>query len=653
MNPVLERLARSRNQAQFRTTYRALFGGTQTDADNAYNAYIQQINLGRGGGGVNTGSGYNGGYNTNNTGSGGGITDIFGRLFDGVNGLVKTTVGFSQKIYNTQLGQSNSITDNSDVGNQLLNMLKKGGINPLNLLSTGIQGVEEGILDQLTRESQLKSEINGKTTLTLKLSEDLRDDILESSVNAAKFGFTINEVGELYSGLVEKSGRFALINKETFDKAAPVVRSFGTTMEALSETINEFEKVGIGANKTIDTIFEAGRKSMTLGLNGRKIVTDIQTNIAKLNSYGFKTGIEGLAEMVRKSTEFRMNMEETFKVAEKVMSPEGALELTANLQVLGGAIGDFNDPLKLMYMATNNVEGLQDALIGAAGSLATYNKEQGKFEITGINLRRARELATQLGVSYDELAKGSIAAAERSSAAAALMSSGLRMKDEDKEFLTNLSRMEGGEMIIKVPESLMDKFNGKTQIALGQLTQGMKDTLIENKKAFEKLNPEDIAMAQLTETQKMSSYLNQIVAYFKNRGGRTVRGVLTGSGLENVLLDQYKEVKKYADDINNRKPDPTYRARVEGKTSEIKTKVDNTIDDLKKIPERTNDWIKDKTGINLGLGSINVNHKHEHMFKSDNMGDEIGRAVIKNPHAYSWLTPKFEKNGYFDVDKIG
>jgi hypothetical protein len=51
-----------------------------------------------------------------------------------------------------------------------------------------------------------------------------------------------------------------------------------------------------------------------------------------------------------------------------------------------------------MYMATNEVEGLQGALEGVAQSLATYNVETGGFEVTGVNLRQARDIAKALGM---------------------------------------------------------------------------------------------------------------------------------------------------------------------------------------------------------------------------------------------------------------
>lgn len=597
--------------------------------------------------GTNTGAGYTGNNGGGNTGNnGGGITNFFGNMMSTLNDGFKLLPTLTEKYYRTQFGQNTSLSgEDSDKGSKILELLKNNGLNIATLTLNSLSTIQDEIIDQLTRESQLKSDINSKTTLTLKLSEDVRQDILESSINAAKYGFTINEVSELYSGLVEKSGKFSLINKETMDLAAPVARSLSLSMGELSDTINEFEKVGTGANKTIETIFEASKKSITLGLSGKKTVTDMQMSIGKLNEYGFKNGIQGLSEMVRKSNEFRISMEETFKIADKVMSPEGALELTANLQVLGGAIGDFNDPLKLMYMATNNVEGLQDALIGAAGSLATYNKEQGRFEITGVNLRKAKEMATQLGVSYQELAKGAIAAAERSSAAAAIMSTGLQMKSEDKEFLTNLSRMEGGEMVIKVPESIAQKLGVPTQIALDQLDQKTANALLENKKDFEKLNPEQMAMAQLTETQKMAGYLQTIAAYYKNRGAKIARGTMSGTGIDGMIMDKYKDVENYSKEISQKKSDPNFQKRVEGTAKEMTNdyiikpieKAKEYWEDPGKLFDDLKEEIKGaiKDGFEMIKGSTSFNQPKQRItiesnITTSNPGDYLTTKNIKN-----------------------
>jgi hypothetical protein len=179
-------------------------------------------------------------------------------------------------------------------------------------------------------------------------------------------------------------------------------------------------------------------------------------------------------------------------------------------------------------MATNNVEGLQDALHEASAGLATYNQEQGRFEITGANLRRAQEMAKTLGVDYKEFAQGAIAANERIAAGQALASRGLDVDDKDKEFLTNMSQMKGGEMQITIPQSLMGKFgedfNNKTEIKLSELTDKQLDVLKENRKALEDMNPEDIAKGQFTAAKNSENYLQSINAEVIQRGKNKLVG---------------------------------------------------------------------------------------------------------------------------------
>lgn len=392
------------------------------------------------------------------------------------------------------------------VGDFMSSLLTGGSFK--DIAKTALSKPFEEIGKQLELESQLRTDINEKTGLAGDLSKAYRDTILDSLPAVTRLGYGISDLTDFQETLMNKSGRFNLVSRETLEKSAETARAFVGDMGDMAELMGSFEQVGIGATKTISDINKLGKGSLELGLNARQTVKDIKDNVGKLNEYGFKNGIQGLAEMSRKAKEFRMDMGEVFKIADKVMSPEGAIDLAANLQVLGGAIGDFADPLKMMYDATNNVEGLQDALIGAAGSLATYNSEQGRFEITGVNLRRAKEMASQLGISYQELAKGAIASQERMMASSALMAKGLDLPEKDKEFITNLSRMEDGKMVISIPESLSDKFLGKTQLTLDELTKEQIDVLQENKKAFEKMSPEDIARDQFEAVKNIQQDLN-------------------------------------------------------------------------------------------------------------------------------------------------
>jgi hypothetical protein len=397
----------------------------------------------------------------------------------------------------------------------------------------------DAVVDQLKQESVLLSDVNTKIGISGDLSQGLRDSMVGAQAAARKYGFELANIGEFYTSLATQSGKFSLINKETIDQAAPVAAALGMTLSELADSIGEYEKVGLGAKETTKAIGNAATRAVSLGLNARKIADEMKGSIGKLNEYGFKNGVEGLERMTQKSIEFKLSMDKVASVAEKVINPDGAVEMAARLQVLGGAIGDFGDPIKMMYDSTNNMEGLQDSIIGAAKGLATYNQAQGKFEITGINLRRGREMADALGMTMEELGRTAVAAQERVAASTALMSTGLKIEDKEKEFLTNLSRMQDGEMKIIVPESIAEKLGVPTAIALDKLDQKTADALLKNQKEFEKMSPAQMADKQLTSTQQMARDIEVMASWAKIQAAHFLKG-----GAEAALGDEIKLIQE-------------------------------------------------------------------------------------------------------------
>lgn len=508
-----------------------------------------------------------------------------------------------------------------------------------------IKTIGSDILEQASREEQLRTDINENIGIAGQLSGNLRDDILDAYPATVRFGYGIESVTKLVRNLMEGSGRFNMISKSTIERAGSTARAFVGDLSEMGIVFTEFEKVGIGARDAMDSIDKAGKGSLELGLRAKTTVKDIRDNIGRLNEFGFKNGIQGLAEMSRKATEFRMKMDEVFKVADAVMDPDKAIELSANLQVLGGAMGDFNDPLRLMYDATNNVEGLQDALIGAAGSLATYNTEQGKFEITGINLRRAREMAKTLGVDYNELTKSAIASQERLSAGADLMGRGLNMKDEDKEFLTNLSRMEGGKMIIDVPESLQKKLGTDSKLALQDMSDATIKALLANKEEFEKMNPEEIAKDQFSSIKNIEMDLHGIAAKILRDTTKVVKGQGANS------LDA--QTKKFYDETIKPLADGTIKSD-NNKVKELADKIKGAMESsgmtgyagelINKMKEMmgtsstNNNTQTNTTTTNTQPTQVNVTHT---LVSSPPILDEFGKHVVRNPSVWDDV---FNKN---------
>jgi hypothetical protein len=454
------------------------------------------------------------GATTNNSNSNSGSGSTAG----GIAGAIGDIQGFSSKL---TMGSNTDITDLKTflgAGVETLEQYfgKNGGIidGTTALIKNLGKAAFDGAKDILSKEVDLRAQINSQLGVAGDLSKNYRQEIVASLPGVVSMGYGFQHVSDLMVGLAEKTGKFTTLNATVVADTAKTSRAFVGDLSDMAEVFSTFSDVGIGAEQTVKAINEAGTKSISLGLNGKKTVADMRENIGKLNEFGFQNGVKGLERMVQRATEFKIKMSDVFTIAEKVMDPEGAIALSANLQVLGGAIGDFADPLKMMYDATNNVEGLQDALIGAAGSLATYNDSQGRFEITGVNLRRARAMAQELGMSLGDLTKGAVAAAERTSAATALMSNGLKLDEKQTEFITNLARMKDGVMSIDV-SSISKEFNGATSVALDQLTNEQVKILNDNQKKLEGMSIEEVARDQFTETQNLVLKTNEILTILK------------------------------------------------------------------------------------------------------------------------------------------
>jgi hypothetical protein len=449
----------------------------------------------------------------------GGITNGVKAAFGLVDGAIKVVAGGAKLALDTQIGKGQGDETLLQIAETIKTQGMLGGA-----MSLAKQG-GEAVLGQLKAESVLRSEINTKTGISGELSDGLRESMVMAQGEAKRYGFELEDIGSFYTSLVDQSGKFALINSKTIEQALPVAGALNMSLSELAGSLGQYETVGIGAKEATEAIGKAATSAVSLGLNARKVSDGITSSVGLLNQYGFKNGIQGLEKMVQKSIEFKLSMDKVAKVAEDVMNPEGAIDMAAKLQMLGGAVGSLGDPIKMMYESTNNMEGLQDSIIDAAKGLATYNREQGRFEITGINLRRGREMASALGMTMEELGKTAVAAQERVAASTALMSRGLTMTDKDREFITNLSRMQDGEMKIVVPESLQDKLGKQSEITLSKLTEDQKNVLLANKKAFEDMNPKDMAMAQLTETQQMVRGIEVMASWAKIQAANFARGM--------------------------------------------------------------------------------------------------------------------------------
>jgi len=418
---------------------------------------------------------------------------------------------------NDQYASASSNMDISEFS-KLYTQAKKEGDNPVSQFFSGLREVgKDQAVTYAEEQVYMLRQMNKEMGLSGQFSKDFRDNLNDTIPGLTQLGLGVSDVVEATKQMVNDSGKFAFISSESQVKAAGIATAFGMSMRELAGSYKSFEDVGIGAVGAADAIGEAGKESLELGLQSQTTIKGLQDNIDKLNQFGFQKGVKGLEEMIRKSTEFRMNVDSVFQVADKVFSPEGALEMAANLQVVGGAMGALNNPLEMMYMATNNVEGLQDAIIKSTESLATFNSETGRFEVVGANLRKAKDMADATGISLSELTKGAIAGNERMQALNDM--SGIDVPEETKRFITNISQMKDGEMTLQIQDKELQKKFGK-EIKLSDMNDTIASELMKYQDEFKKMTSEDIVREQANAVQNIMKDVNFILATMRIQGAK-------------------------------------------------------------------------------------------------------------------------------------
>jgi hypothetical protein len=618
------------NDAQSAAYAKSLNGGVQLSTN-------QQASFSKGyiGAGLGASSNTNSNTNTNTTSSGGSTVpqSILEMVRKGLQSQGATQDGTRQ--YGS--GSENANIESS------LNLLFDAN-NKLKSFGQIITDVTakagEGMLDYFQQQNSLLQDINEKTMMTGKLSEAFRQEITDAYPDAQRLGISFQDMSKSVENLVTSSGRFRLVSTTTIGDMALASKFVEGGMAGLSNMADGFENVSMGVSDMTKVVTDASTKSLTLGLNGKQTVTGIANNIEKLNSYGFKGGVEGLAKMVRQSQEFKINMSAAFGVADEVMDPARAMDMAAQLQALGGAIGDFNDPLKLMYMATNDVGGLQDAIIGASKGLATYNQEQGRFEITGANLRQAKAMAKELGMSYEEFSKTAINAAQRASAFSDIASSGLVMKDEDREFLTNMSTMKGGKMVIEVPKSLQEQLEGKKEIELEKLTEGQKKLLIDQREAFAEMSPLDIAKQQVSLTENINREISFVAAAARVQLGENAKNVISKIGFDPLqvskdaagMADKVKAsvvgaggvMKDVVDSLFQK--EEKQKGKISAQANSVDTKTQEAENAKKNQPTTENKGTKSQLEVKFVTNEAILDTIKREMFKDSTYADKIARG---------------------------
>jgi len=472
--------------------------------------------------------------------AGSNISNGIGNAANGMIGVVQTTLQGAAKIATAtlydQLGNASNRISTSSI-NSILGAVVDGVGNIANLnISGALQSILGGALgaaqnimkDLAETQARLFDVANKSGTYVGELGGNMREELSDAMVTTTKLGMTVDDFLKGTETLLTSSGRMALYSKEAIEEGVLASIAYTKSSTTLLENNEAFRNVGFGLQDAAKAITSAGQKTLELGLNAKVLTETLVKNIGKLNEFGFQGGVAGLTRMSQQAQSLNFNMDNTLKIANDLFDPNKAIDMAANLSMIGGAIGDFGDPLRMIYDATNNVEGLQTSLINASKSLATFNSAQGRFEVTGANLRRAKAMADTFGISMGDLTSLAVKANVQFQAMSQIRSIFPEASKEQQEFIKNLSTMKDGKIGISIPNEVAEKFGviGKFKDGFmefsefAKLDSSKRDELIKEQQKIAAMKPEDIARGQFNATTQI---LNVISAMYISQQNLTRR----------------------------------------------------------------------------------------------------------------------------------
>ncbi len=224
-------------------------------------------------------------------------------------------------------------------------------------------------------------------------------DIIKASTETQSMGMHVKDLAKMQASYSSELGRSVMLSEEGFDAMSQMAKGTILGADGAASLVAEMDRFNISATGAKDIIEDTTNMAEKMGLNAGKVIKGLQNNLKMANKYHFKGGVKGMVKMAAQAEKFHMSMETTAQFADKLFNIEGAVEMAASLNTMGGEWAKLGDPMKLMYQARNDMEGLQTSLIDATAGMADFNKTTGEFSFSGLEMHRMRELEKITGIS--------------------------------------------------------------------------------------------------------------------------------------------------------------------------------------------------------------------------------------------------------------
>jgi len=330
---------------------------------------------------------------------------------------------------------------------------------------------------------------------------EMRTTIADTIPEMLKLGISSSKAFQVLQDVPSSLGVNTTMGTEAIREMGAAAKVSGVETKKLAQ---EFKGVGMSLYDVGDRMAEVANIAKSVGANVQMVSGLVVTNLKQLNLFNFDNGVKGLAKMASQATMLGLDMRTTFELADTLMSPEKAIDLSAALQRLGVSSSALLDPLKAMDLAQNDPEALQKEMINVSKEFTKLKADGSGFEILPGAKRRLREVASAMGMTADELANMSIKSADLDMKMSKIKFPSLASSEEDKLLIANMAQMKGGEAVLQIKNDVtgkMDEINVK-DLTADQITKLKEQQSNENKTI------EELAIDQLNVLESIDAGIN-------------------------------------------------------------------------------------------------------------------------------------------------
>ena len=259
--------------------------------------------------------------------------------------------------------------------------------------------------------------------------------------------------------------------------------------------VDKFQNVGVSFSQIGGQLETSIKYIQSVGGNARDIMQQVNGIVENINKYNFQDGVLGLTRMATQAQLLKFDMNQTLTLAEKALSPEGAIELASAFQRMGVSVGELTDPFQLMNKALTDPEGLQNSLVEMTKQYTYFDEKTKTFKINPEGMLMLREIGKQTDLNSAELSKMAVNAADVGAKLSQISPSFEFENEDDKQYIANIAKMgKGGEYEIKVKD---EKTGEDKTILLQEASNEQLKELVERQRA----STQDLSLVELQKSQ--------------------------------------------------------------------------------------------------------------------------------------------------------